>query len=66
MTSMVLLGNKKYPTHDRDLLFTREAERRQGQRDFDSSAFRRDPPKLSTYAERLVRSIRESCLDRTI
>ncbi len=60
------LAGKKYLIHDRDPLFT--AEFRETLASAGVEVVRLPPrsPNLNAYAERFVRSIKESCLDRMI
>ena len=61
-----ILTGKRYLIHDRDPLFT--AEFLHMLADAGVKAVKLPPrsPNLNAYAERFVRSIRESCLDRMI
>jgi putative transposase len=61
-----ILNGKRYLIHDRDPLFT--AEFRSILASVGVTAVKLPPqsPNLNAYAERFVRSIKESCLDRLI
>ena len=61
-----VLNGKRYLIHDRDPLFTTEFLNMVA--DFDVESVRLPPrsPNLNAHAERFVRSIKESCLERMI
>ena len=61
----ILLG-KNYLIHDRDPLFTEEFLSMLGDVGVKSVKLPARSPNLNAYAERFVRSIKESCLDRLI
>jgi transposase InsO family protein len=60
------LVGKKYLIHDRDPLFTREFQETLGAAGVRNVRLPARSPNLNAYAERFVRSIKESCLDRMI
>ena len=60
------LVGKKYLIHDRDPLFTREFQEALGAAAVRNVRLPARSPNLNAYAERFVRSIKESCLDRMI
>ena len=61
-----LLAGKRYLIHDRDPLFTREFQNMLKDAGVQSVKLPPQSPNLNAYAERFVRSIKESCLDRLI
>ena len=60
------LVGKKYLIHDRDPLFTQEFRETLGVAGVGVVRLPVRSPNLNAYAERFVRSIKESCLDRMI
>ena len=61
----ILIG-KRYLIHDRDPLFTAEFLSMITQTGVESVKLPPRSPNLNAYAERFVRSIKESCLNRMI
>ncbi len=61
-----LLKGKSYLIHDRDPLFTSEFLTALAQVGVHSVKLPPRSPNLNSYAERFVRSIKQSCLDRVI
>jgi transposase InsO family protein len=61
-----LLKGKRYLIHDRDPLFTEEFLATLTEAGIESARLPPRSPNLNSYAERFVRSIKESCLDRMI
>jgi putative transposase len=61
-----ILTGKRYLIHDRDPLFTAEFQRLLAEVGVKSVKLPPRSPNLNAYAERFVRSIKESCLDRMI
>ena len=61
----ILIG-KRYLIHDRDPLFTAEFLKMLEQTGVKSAKLPPRSPNLNAYAERFVRSIKETCLDRMI
>jgi putative transposase len=61
-----LLLGKRYLIHDRDPLFTDEFLRTLKDAGVESVKLPPRSPNLNAYAERFVRSIKESCLERLI
>ena len=61
-----ILNGKRYLIHDRDPLFTREFQNILASVGVTSVKLPPRSPNLNAYAERFVRSIKESCLDRLI
>jgi len=61
-----ILNGKRYLIHDRDPLFTREFLRLLADVGVKSVKLPPRSPNLNAYAERFVRSIKESCLERMI
>ena len=61
----ILIG-RRYLIHDRDPLFTAEFLSMIGDAGVESVKLPPRSPNLNAYAERFVRSIKESCLDRMI
>ena len=61
-----LLISKRYLVHDRDLLFTSEFLKMVGASGVVSVKLPARSPNLNAYAERFVRTIKESCLERLI
>ena len=60
------LVGKRYLIHDRDPLFTTEFLETLGNASVESVKLPPRSPNLNAYAERFVRTIKESCLDRMI
>jgi len=61
-----ILSGKRYLIHDRDPLFTAEFLRTIADTGVQSVKLPPRSPNLNAHAERFVRSIKESCLDRLI
>src|SRR5262249_44324346 len=61
-----LLKQKRYLIHDRDPLFTEEFLRSVKDAGVESVKLPPRSPNLNAHAERFVRSIKESCLERLI
>ena len=61
-----ILAGKRYLIHDRDPLFTAEFLDMIADAGVESVKLPPRSPNLNAYAERFVRSIKESCLDRMI
>jgi putative transposase len=61
-----LLNGKRYPIHDRDPLFTAEFLAALADAGVESVKLPPRSPNLHSHAERFVRSIKESCLDRMV
>lgn len=61
-----LLAGKRYLIHDRDPLFTDEFLRTLKDAGVQSAKLPPRSPNLNAHAERFVRSIKESCLERLI
>lgn len=61
-----ILNGKRYLIHDRDPLFTTEFKKILASVAVTSVKLPPQSPNLNAYAERFVRSIKESCLDRLI
>jgi putative transposase len=61
-----LLAGKRYLIHDRDPLFTHEFLTMLKDAGVQSVKLPPQSPNLNAYAERFVRSIKESCLERLI
>ena len=61
-----LLLGKRYLIHDRDPLFTAEFQNMLADVGIQSVKLPPRSPNLNAYAERFVRTIKESCLDRLI
>ena len=61
-----ILKGKRYLIHDRDPLFTVEFLDLLAGSDVESVKLPPRSPNLNAYAERFVRSIKESCLDKVI
>ncbi len=61
-----ILAGKRYLIHDRDPLFTAEFLSMLEASGIKSVKLPPRSPNLNAYAERFVRSIKESCLDRLI
>src|SRR5580704_17688480 len=61
-----LLKGKRYLIHDRDPLFTAEFLSMLGEAGVASVKLPPRSPNLNAYAERFVRTIKESCLERMI
>ena len=60
------MNGKRYLIHDRDPLFTTEFQNILASVGVTSVKLPPQSPNLNAYAERFVRSIKESCLDRLI
>ena len=60
------ISRKRYLIHDRDTLYTNEFLNMLGDVGVQSVKLPRRSPNLNAYAERFVRTIKESCLDRMI
>jgi transposase InsO family protein len=61
-----ILSGKRYLIHDRDPLFTAEFVQILGTSGIESIKLPPHSPNLNAHAERFVRTIKESCLDRMI
>jgi putative transposase len=61
-----LLKGKRYLIHDRDPLFTAEFLSALAEAGVESVRLPPRSPNLNSYAERFVRSIKESCLERLV
>ena len=61
-----ILNGKRYLIHDRDPLFTTEFLAMVAEVDVESVRLPPRSPNLNAYAERFVRTIKESCLERMI
>jgi transposase InsO family protein len=61
-----IVNGKRYLIHDRDPLFTSEFLRMLGDAGVQSVKLPPRSPNLNAHAERFVRTIKESCLDRMI
>ena len=61
-----ILKGKRYLIHDRDPLFTDEFLKVLGETGVASVKLPARSPNLNTHAERFVRTIKESCLERLI
>jgi hypothetical protein len=61
-----ILNGKRYLVHDRDPLFTAEFLNLLAGVGIESAKLPLRSPNLNAHAERFVRSIKESCLDRLI
>ncbi|HEY6272574.1 MAG TPA: integrase core domain-containing protein [Terriglobales bacterium] len=61
-----LLKGKRYLIHDRDPLFTAEFVKMLAETSVASVKIPPQSPNLNAHAERFVRSIKESCLERVI
>jgi len=61
-----ILKGKRYLIHDRDPLFTSEFLKVLGESGVASVKLPARSPNLNAYAERFVRTIKESCLERVI
>jgi putative transposase len=61
-----MLNGKRYLIHDRDPLFTTEFRSMQAVAGAQSAKLPPQSPNLNAFAERFVRSIKESCLDCVI
>ena len=61
-----ILKGKRYLIHDRDPLFTAEFLNILAAADVESVKLPPRSPNLNAYAERFVRTIKESCLERMI
>lgn len=59
-------SKKRYLIHDRDPLYTRDFLRLLADAGIESVKLPPRSPNLNAYAERFVRSIKESCLERMI
>jgi len=65
-SSLKLLNGKRYLIHDRDPLFTAEFLGMLKETGVQSVRLPPRSPNLNPHAERFVRSIKESCLERLI
>ncbi len=61
-----MLFGKRYLIHDRDPLFTAEFQQLLADIGVKSVKLPRQSPNLNAYAERFVRTIKESCLERLV
>jgi transposase InsO family protein len=61
-----LLAGKRYLIHDRDPLFTAEFLKILADTGVKSVKLPPRSPNLNSYAERFVRTVKESCLERLI
>ena len=61
-----LLSNKHYLIHDRDPLFTADFLKMFAEAGIESVRLPPRSPNLNAYAERFVRTIKESCLDHLV
>ena len=61
-----ILFGKRYLIHDRDPLFTAEFQQLLASVGVKSVKLPRQSPNLNAYAERFVRTIKESCLERLV
>ena len=61
-----ILFGKRYLIHDRDPLFTAEFQQLLASVGVESVKLPRQSPNLNAYAERFVRTIKESCLERLV
>jgi transposase InsO family protein len=61
-----ILNGKSYLIHDRDPLFTTEFQDILASVGVAAVKLRPQSPNLNAYAERFVRSIKESCLERLV
>jgi transposase InsO family protein len=61
-----LLSGKRYLIHDRDPLFTAEFLSALSEEGIESVKLPPRSPNLNSYAERFVRTIKQSCLERMI
>ena len=61
-----ILFGKRYLIHDRDPLFTAEFKQLLASVGVKSVKLPRQSPNLNAYAERFVRTIKESCLERLV
>ena len=61
-----ILNGKRYLIHDRDPLFTAEFQGILASVGVNAIKLPPQSPNLNAYAERFVRSIKESCLERLI
>ena len=61
-----ILTGKRYLIHDRDPLFTAEFVKMIADAGVESVKLPPQSPNLNAHAERFVRSIKESCLERLI
>ena len=59
-------NKKRYLIHDRDPLYTRDFLNLLAEAGIESVKLPPRSPNLNAYAERFVRSIKESCLERVI
>jgi len=60
------IRGRKYLIHDRDPLFTQRFKQTLGAAGVETVKLPPRSPNLNAYAERFVRTIKESCLDRII
>jgi len=61
-----LLSKKRYLIHDRDPLFTADFLKMLAEAGIESVRLPPRSPNLNAYAERFVRTIKESCLDHLV
>jgi putative transposase len=61
-----VLKGRRYLIHDRDPLFTAKFLSALGEAGVESVRLPPRSPNLNSYAERFVRSIKESCLERMV
>ena len=61
-----IVFGKRYLIHDRDPLFTAEFQQLLASVGVKSVKLPRQSPNLNAYAERFVRTIKESCLERLV
>ena len=61
-----ILNGKRYLIHDRDPLFTAEFVQTLATNGIESVKLPPHSPNLNAHAERFVRTIKESCLERMI
>jgi transposase InsO family protein len=61
-----MLFGKRYLIHDRDPLFTAEFQQLLADVGVKSVKLPRQSPNLNAHAERFVRTIKESCLERLV
>jgi len=66
MSTTACLRGKRYLTHDRDPLFTLGFRETLAAADVQVVRLQPRSPNLNAHAERFVRTIKESCLDRMI
>ena len=66
VSNSAFLKGKRYLIHDRDPLFTAEFRGVLAAADVETVKLPARSPNLNAYAERFVRSIKDSCLDRMV